>query len=177
MGSFAAQLFALDHAYLIDGLALSGSAALDRVAAAVTEGSDAFAFLNKPFEPARTPFDWLSRDAAQVDLYMADPLCGFGLTPSSFVSLFSCAARFIDPSQIAAIRKDLPIYIFSGLDDPLASVIGALDPLIARYQSAGIRLVTDLYPAGRHEILNETNRAEVVGNFMRWLNRVIADFG
>jgi alpha-beta hydrolase superfamily lysophospholipase len=171
MGSFAAQLFVLDHADLIDGLALSGSAALDRLAAVATS-PDVLAALNGPFEPSRTPFDWLSRDEDEVDAYIADPLCGFPLTPQSFVSMFEHAPRMADPAVLAAIPKDLPIYIFSGLADPLASALGGLDPLIERYKAAGVPVTTDLYPEGRHEILNETNRAEVVGRLGGWLARL-----
>lgn len=32
---------------------------------------------NKPFEPARTSNDWLSRNEENVDKYNADPLCGY----------------------------------------------------------------------------------------------------
>jgi alpha-beta hydrolase superfamily lysophospholipase len=171
MGSFAAQLFVLDHANLIDGLALSGSAALDMLAAAAS-GPDVLAALNSPFAPARTPFDWLSRDEAEVDAYVADPLCGFPLTASSFASMFGQASRLADPAMLATIPKDLPIYIFSGLSDPLSLALYGLQPLIQRYEAAGLSLTTDLYPEARHEILNETNRAEVVARLGAWLDRL-----
>ncbi|HZD94972.1 MAG TPA: alpha/beta fold hydrolase, partial [Candidatus Sulfotelmatobacter sp.] len=66
MGSFAAQQYVLDHSREIDGLILSGSGALDglaRLATLAVKGSNVF---NANFEPARTPFDWLSRDTAVV---------------------------------------------------------------------------------------------------------------
>jgi alpha-beta hydrolase superfamily lysophospholipase len=74
---------------------------------------------NKPFEPARTPFDWLSRDTAVVDAYVADPLCGFQLKPASMMSLGMSALRLADAKELARIRKDLPIYLFAGDADPL----------------------------------------------------------
>src|SRR5262249_58395150 len=81
MGSFAAQQYVLDHSEEIDGLILSGSGALDglaRVAAGAPAGTNV---LNAPFEPARTPVDWLSRDRAVVDAFLKDPLCFPALQP------------------------------------------------------------------------------------------------
>ncbi|WP_375207846.1 alpha/beta fold hydrolase [Hyphococcus sp.] len=172
MGSFASQLFVLDHADLIDGLALSGSASLDRLAAAAMDPA-LLANLNAAFEPARTPFDWLSRDPDQVDAYINDPACGFPLTPESFGSLFACASRLCDADEIQKIPDDLAIYIFSGLEDPLAAAFDGLTPLIERYKDAGVLVKTDLYPGARHEVLNETNRKEVVANFGKWIDGVI----
>lgn len=163
MGSFAAQAFAPVHAGLIDGLALSGSAAVELLP--LTEGATLEAF-NAPFEPARTPFDWLSRDEAEVDRYIADPLCGFSVDAAGLGSMVGLAPQMMD---VGRLPKNLPVYIFSGLADPLAATI---EPLIARYRDAGLTVTTDLYPGGRHEILNETNRAEVVERLAAWLETV-----
>src|SRR3546814_17756532 len=54
----------------------------------------------------RSPFDWLSRDDAEVDRYLEDPLCGFGLTEASFASLGAEGPRLADPAAIAAIPED-----------------------------------------------------------------------
>jgi alpha-beta hydrolase superfamily lysophospholipase len=47
-----------------------------------------FGSFNLGFFPARTRADWLSRDTAQVDAYLADPLCGFDPTPGLWADLF-----------------------------------------------------------------------------------------
>src|SRR5262249_22022474 len=67
MGSFAAQQYVLEHSHEIDGLVLSGSGALDALAQAAGAAAPGENVLNARFEPARTPFDWLSRDRAVVD--------------------------------------------------------------------------------------------------------------
>jgi alpha-beta hydrolase superfamily lysophospholipase len=84
--------------------------------------------------------------------------------------LFAPAARLADPALLAGIRRDLPILIASGDADPLAGG-GALVQLLGqRYRDAGVADVTvTLYPAGRHEILNETNRDEVTADIVAWL--------
>jgi alpha-beta hydrolase superfamily lysophospholipase len=172
MGSMAAQLFAVQHSELIDALALSGSAAVDRIAAAAQDPK-VLGLLNASFEPARTPFDWLSRDERQVDAYIADPLCGFTLTPGSFGSMLGYGGTLADPSELAKIRKDLPVYVFSGDHDPLHRDLGALQPVIDRYRAAGLQVAVDLYPGARHEVLNETNRAEIVEKLAGWLRTAL----
>jgi alpha-beta hydrolase superfamily lysophospholipase len=173
MGSMIAQALAIDHGDRLDGLILSGSVAVDHIPAG-GDPAGLIAALNSPFEPARTPFDWLSRDEAEVDLYLADPLCGFGLTDASFASLAAAGPRLADPASLAAIPDNLPIYIFSGDRDPLHCVLGGLTPLIERYRAGGKQTESRLYAGGRHEMLNETNRAEVVGDLWRWLEPLLS---
>src|ERR1700677_4636119 len=105
MGSFAAHLYILDHSELLDGVALSGSTALDLLGAAAMSGRWRLEDLNAAFEPARTPFDWLSRDPAVVDAYIADPLCGFNVNAESYGSLLAVAPRLTDAAAIGRIRR------------------------------------------------------------------------
>lgn len=174
MGSMIAQAFVLDHADRIDALALSGSGAVDVIASAGAADPSIFAALNTPFAPGRTGFEWLSRDEREVDMYCADPLCGFGLVPDSFADLFGQGGALADTARIASIPSDLPIWIGSGDQDPLYSMLGAVEPLIARYRAAGLAVETQIYAGARHEILNETNRDEVVGDLHRWIDSVNA---
>jgi alpha-beta hydrolase superfamily lysophospholipase len=175
MGSFASQLYMLDHSRSVDGVALSGSSALDLLGAAAMSGRWRLEDLNAPFEPARTPFDWLSRDPAVVDAYMADPLCGFNVTPESYGSLFSVAPRLADPAEVAGIRHDLPTFLFSGELDPVNAKLAWLQPLIDRYREAGLTDVSwHIYGNARHEVLNESNRSEVFANLIAWFDRVTA---
>ncbi len=173
MGSFAAQAAILDHAATWSGVVLSGSTSLDMLAAAMAQApADAptgLAAFNAGFVH-RTGYEWLSRDDAEVDAYVADPWCGWEIPDGVIPSLFAPAARLADPAVLAGIRRDLPILIASGDADPLAGG-GALVQLLGqRYRDAGVADVTvRLYPAARHEILNETNRDEVTADIVAWL--------
>jgi len=172
MGSFAAQQYVLDNSALIAGLVLSGSAAVDKLSIDPSQDADLTAF-NRAFEPARTPHDWLSRDPAAVDAYEADPLCGFGINKKAMEALTASAIRLIDPAALAQIRKDLPIYIFAGDKDPINHDLEWLKPLAERYRAAGIENVSEkYYPGGRHEMLNETNRDEVMRDLASWLQKI-----
>jgi alpha-beta hydrolase superfamily lysophospholipase len=175
MGSFAAQLYAIDHSRDIAGLVLSGSGALDglaQVARSAPQRQDNI--LNQAFEPARTPFDWLSRDMAVVDAFVNDPLCFGALQASSNESFFAAASILADPASLRKMRSDLPIYLFSGSDDPVGQRLEGLRILIERYRAAGVQdLSHDFYPGGRHEMLNEINRAEVRANLLRWISSVL----
>jgi alpha-beta hydrolase superfamily lysophospholipase len=173
MGSFAAQLYILDHSDLLDGVALSGTTALDLLGAAAMSGSWKLEDLNASFEPARTPFDWLSRDKAIVDAYIADPLCGFTVNETSYGTLFGAAPRLANAADIARIRRDLPMYLFVGDLDPVNAKLTWFQPLVDRYREAGLTDVSwHVYGGARHEVLNETNKAEVVANLQAWVDRV-----
>ena len=129
--------------------------------------------LNAPFEPARTPFDWLSRDPTEVEAYIADPLCGFTVTPESYGSMFSVASRLADPSELKRIRRDLPMFLFVGDLDPVNAKLAWFHPLVDRYRDAGLSNVSwHVYGGARHEVMNETNRLEVLGVLRAWIDRI-----
>jgi alpha-beta hydrolase superfamily lysophospholipase len=173
MGSFAAQAALLDHASTWSGVVLSGSTALDMLAAGMAsapadapKGLEAF---NAGFEH-RTGYEWLSRDDAEVDAYVADPWCGWDIPDAVIPSLFAPAPRLADPAQLAGIRRDLPILITSGDADPLAGGGALVELLGQRYRDADVADVTvTLYPDARHEILNEIHRDEVTADIVAWL--------
>lgn len=176
MGSFAAQLYAIRHSQMIDGLVISGSAALDRVVAVLPTDPDAPALdaFNGTFEPARTPFDWLSRDEAEVDLYIADPKCGFSVTPASMQSMVEVLLPTADAAEIMKIRNDLPVYFMSGDKDPVGGpALDFLKTLVDRYAARGLTVTKNFYNDGRHEMLNETNRAEVVADLRAFVEGLI----
>lgn len=173
LGSFASQQYILDHSGDIAGVALSGTTALDALLPHMSgddSGGSVLAAFNKPFEPARTEFDWLSRDEAQVDAYIADPWCGFDLAPAALGELFASAGQWADSS---GVRADLPIYVFVGDRDPINGGLVFSNILVERYRESGHGVTYRTYSDARHEILNETNRAEVEADLLAWLDGIL----
>lgn len=192
MGSYLTQAFMIDAGWAIQGAVLSGSAgkpsplaSAGRLVARIErrrlgpKGKSAllnklsFDAFNKGFAPNRTAFDWLSRDEAEVDKYIADPRCGFVVTTQLWVDLLDALADIARPERQAKIPKDLPVYIFAGSEDPVGEKTKSLKQLVGAYQRAGLADVTHrFYEGGRHEMLNETNRDEVVRNLGAFVARV-----
>jgi len=116
-----------------------------------------------------TGFEWLSKDALQVKAYIDDPQCGFVLSPASLAQMFAGMRHSADPANVAAIKHSLPLYVVAGADDPVHNGEAGLVKLVEAYRAAGLSVDYKLYPEGRHEMLNETNRVEVVAHLLEWL--------
>ncbi len=175
MGSFAVQQYLLDHSEDVDAVVLTGTTLLDQLEGAIDTSAeiDLSAF-NAPFAPARTDYDWLSRDEAQVDAYVADPWCGFGLDATAGSEMIAGGRPVADPQRLAAMRSDLPVHIAVGEHDPVGGPVVLAQMLADRYREAGLEDVTfTVWPGGRHEILNETNRDEVEGELLEFIERAV----
>ena len=181
MGSFAAQLYLAQHPGALDALVLSGTAAQDRLLASLLAGGGPVSLeaLNASFEPARTGFDWLSRDPAEVDRYIADPLCGFALQDAAMASLFTLGAGAREDPRLALVKGDLPILIISGEVDPVVGPGQAFtQALIDGWRTRGLSNVRHaVYPGGRHEMFNETCRDQVEADLIDWLESAMAPRG
>ena len=189
LGSFLGRGFIAEHSDALAGAALSGSngkqpaiATLGRLIAREERlrlgkrGKSQLIFqmwfgdFNKPFKPARTAFDWLSRDDKEVDAYVADPLCGFPFSTQLAIDVLDALPHVTSRQSLASIRKDMPVYVFSGERDPVGANIQGL---IRDLEAGGFTMLTTrIYPGARHETLNETNRDEVTRDLIAWLDGV-----
>ena len=119
----------------------------------------------------RTDFDWLSRDPAEVDKYIADPLCGWDASVGMWQDVFRLIFTGADDRNFSKLSKNLPIHLRGGGHDPATDFAKATKSLSARLAHMGFRQVTtDIGPDNRHECLNDTNRQEVMDGFVTWLN-------
>ena len=135
---------------------------------------DALAAFNQSFEPARTPFDWLSRDPAEVDAYIADPLSGneMPLTAAYAAAVFGLSVRAATPDAVAELPDGLPVLLLSGERDPVGGEDAAqVTALAGLLRDRGLPVEQHVYPDARHEVFNETNRDEVTDDLLTWLDQ------
>lgn len=165
MGAAAAQQYAPIGSEKLTALVLCGST--------LRRPDETLPTYNEAFEPARTPYDWLSRDPLEVDKYVADPLCGF--EGQTVVNGFDpLDPRRVDIRRLSRIRGDLPVLLVAGDADPVNGNLRGIEFLESRWREAGVQQIErQIYPGARHELLNESNRQEVTDNIIRWLARTI----
>ena len=134
----------------------------------------AFGSVNKRFQPARTSSDWLTRDEAMVDKYNEDPLCGFTFTVNGFQTLFELIARIQKKENLEKVPKNLPIFMVSGADDPIGEYGKGVERAYQSLKAVGLEDISmKLYDKGRHELLNELNRDEIMQDIYEWIRGTI----
>ncbi len=190
MGSLLIRDFIFDHGAEIKGAILSGTVGdpgfQGKIGLAVAKmiarfkgrrypspllTKLSFGEFNKPFAPNRTDFDWLSRDEAEVDKYVADPFCGGLFSAGFWVDFLGGLNTLLDPGRVGRIPRDLPILLFSGEQDPCGANTAGVKQVCDSYIKAGLTDVTcKFYEGGRHEMLNEVNREEVYADVISWIN-------
>lgn len=188
MGSFIGQRFIQLYSSKIDGIVLSGSSRNSKlmvksgnlVAKIVTKKRGrryrsalldklSFGSYNKPFKPNRTRVDWLNRNPDEVDKYMNDPHCGDIFSASFFKDFTNLMNETINNDHL--IRKDLPILLVAGNNDPVGNMGEGVVKLFTIYRNNGLNVEMNLYPEARHEILLEENKDEVFNTIIKWLDR------
>ena len=184
MGSMIGQAYLTRHGDAIDACVLSGCPGVlegsEEIAAGLKEAAeggmadepaDLLSANNEGFE-GRTSYDWLSRDPAEVDKYVADPYCGSNnpMTYAFLAGLFAQAAPSTSPEAIANIPTDLPVLFITGSRDPVA---GGTKVLEQRLRGNGNDVTALWYEDARHELLNETNRDDVTKDVINWLDSTI----
>ena len=185
MGSFQARTYLIDYPGTVDGCILSGTGqegaltvALGKLLTSVGDPhkvntlflSISLGAYNKVFAPNRTSADWISRDEAVVDKYLADPLCNFPTRAGMNHAMMTGLQYIARKENLAKMDKNTPVGLFSGDADPVGAMGKGVKKVYGFFRDAGCRNVTmKLYPGARHEILNETNRQEVYADLLTWL--------
>lgn len=191
MGSFVARRFIQLHGGIIDLVVLSGTgddSGIARYAGQATAyalgkkdgfqrqnkllNSLVFGEFNRSVLNPTTQFDWISKNEAHVSSYLADEHCGFIPTTQFFVDLFAGLGVIHSKKEIARIPKSLPILLFAGTEDPVGRNGNALWKVAKQYDATHIEDVTvQLFEGGRHELLNDSTRPEVVQAVQEWIEQ------
>lgn len=132
-----------------------------------------FGGYNKKFAPNRTACDWLTTVDEVVDRYVADPLCGFQATIGLTRDMMKGIDQIQKKANLAKMDKNLPVWFFSGDEDPVGDMSKGVLKAVEAFQKAGMEEVyVTIYP-GRHEMLNEAVRDEVYEDILDWMNYLI----
>ncbi|MEO0497487.1 MAG: alpha/beta hydrolase [Pseudomonadota bacterium] len=130
---------------------------------------------NKKLAPNRTDFDWLSRDEAEVDAYIADPLCGWPASISMWRDIFELIYSAGSARNLSKLPATLPVHLLGGEADPATDGARATRAMAGKLAHIGCRNVSlNILPNTRHESLNEVNRDETMAAFIAWLDGIIA---
>jgi alpha-beta hydrolase superfamily lysophospholipase len=189
MGSFLARTYLIRYPGTVDGAVLMGTG---QMAPALLAGGQliaaregrrvgwdqfsplveklAFGAYNKTFAPNRTDFDWLSVSQANVDAYIADPLCGGNASVGLFREMLWGLGFIRSPENLRKMNLNTPILFVSGDKDPVGDCGKGVRRAYRSFQRAGVRDVTmKLYPGARHEILNDNCKETVYRDILQWL--------
>ncbi len=196
MGSYIAQYFTMQHSDRVSALLLSASTwpkksalfagrILARVEAkriglrskSALLDKLGFGVFNKPFEPARTPLDWLSRNDDEVDKYIHDPLCGGPYTCGLWLDLIGGLSAIASDEALNKIPANMPLLLTGGSDDPVGGDKGITELAMHYAQSGHSNLKVKVYEGGRHEMFNETNRDEFTADILAWITKQVAASG
>ena len=129
----------------------------------------AFGTYGKRFE-GRTDFDWLTRDTAIVDQYIKDPLCGYLFTVQGMHDLIQANLESNTDAWYTRVPKDLKLLIISGEEDPVGDYGEGVRTVAENLKKTGHdRVTVSLWKDCRHEVLNELNRQEVIGQILSWI--------
>ena len=191
MGATLSQRLIQLHSELFDGVILSGSPGIrpnPEQAAAYTaqlaQGDNAeklseffkkiFASFNEDLGTIESGYEWLSRDTDQVKKYVDDPWCGFTFNNRLVAEMSQCTLEMSQQQNVAKIKQSLPVLLFAGTQDRVGGNGEFVNKLAALYRDVNIADVqVILYPEGRHEMLNESNREQVHGDLIAWLEKHI----
>ena len=191
MGSFLARTYLIDWPGTLTGAILSGtgqetplmvkagwhmSNLVCKLSGRRTHSklieSLSFGSYNKQFAPTRTRADWISRDEAVVDAYIADPLCEFLPTAGMFRDMMEGLQYIANKDNLKKMDPATPVYIFSGDRDPVGGNGQGVQTVANFFRENGTEdLTVKLYPEGRHEMMNELNRDEVFADLLDWLEQ------
>jgi alpha-beta hydrolase superfamily lysophospholipase len=192
MGSFLARLYAARFGARLDGLILSGTAGRNPAASGGRLLARAIARGKGPKYVSKTLYElsdgryakafpedgaagWLSRDPEARAAYLEDPYCTFPFTASAYGELFAMLEECNSGRWYGQMPKQLPVLLLSGDRDPVGEMGKGPLQVYDGLTAAGVLDVRRLiYPEGRHEMLHETNRQEVYGDILAWIQDILS---
>lgn len=191
MGSFFMRRFMCLHPDEMDAVVLTGTGDMPKALTRFAEGLASFLVKtkgaryrsrkltdmvlganNRPFRPAKTKSDWLTKDESIVEIYESNPLNQFLFTASAYRDFFRLMNQLDKTADLKKLPPELPILLMSGKDDPVGDMGSAISRIQKRYRRAGLKKVyARLYEGDRHEILNELDRDKIYADIYCFLEK------
>ena len=179
-GSFIAQCFIERYGNLVDGCVLCGSAGprlsvypgrlIIKTITAFSGKKNISPLIGK-LTMGSYGDNWLSRDTELLAKYVSDPWCTFKCKNGFYEDMLSGLCYIHRKKNLAAIPKNLPVFLIAGTDDPVGDYGKSVRTLYECYQKLPLADVTlKLYEGAKHELLNEINRDEVMNDVLEWMN-------
>lgn len=185
MGSFIVRLYATEYGD-IDLLCVSGTSAgnpalgfgltLSKLIKKLYGGKHVSKLLDrlamggnsKRFKNEELPGQaWLSREPS-IRRDMTEK--SFPFTCAGMADMFTILKAVSAKEWYEKFPKKLPVYLFSGSDDPVGDYGVGFTKVCGKLKAAGADVSSRLWESGRHETLNETNRDEVLSELFDWIN-------
>jgi alpha-beta hydrolase superfamily lysophospholipase len=192
MGSFLAREYIALYGETLTGVILSGTggkqagAHLGKALAAVQKkvrgdksvgrllSVAAFGSNNKRIDNPVNSHAWISSDEEVCIAYKKDPYCGFPFTAGGYYDLLSMILHINTKAWYRKVPKKLPIFIFSGAEDPVGAYGKGIMEVYDGLKKTGHEdVIAKLYPGGRHEMLNEKNKEEVYSDVLGWVQNTV----
>ena len=190
LGSVLAQIYAYKYGNNLNGIIYSGTTGpieksqirkfieianieasnLGRKAPSVDAANAFFEHWNDQFQPSRTDYDWLTRDNDMLDETLNSPYAAINYKVGYYVDFFNSLINLHEESFIDKIPKRLPVLSISGSKDSFGNNGEGIIKLFQLYKKHGLEDTTyKIYENGRHEMLREINRNEVIEDIKNWL--------
>jgi alpha-beta hydrolase superfamily lysophospholipase len=169
MGGAVATGYAIRRGSQLAGLILSNPVATVKTAPAAAAVSRVLSRLTPKLGVYAVPAEGVSKDPEEVRKYVEDPLNFHGKLPARTVAELGAE---VDSFPDGAARITIPTLIMYSRSDPIVAPEGS-EMLAERLGSDDVTLRN--WDGLRHEILNEPERDQVIGEMLDWLDERSTD--
>ena len=190
LGSFLVRTYLIDYPGTVDKAIIMGTGQISPIAIKLAKmmahseakkvGEDhstkqihdlTFGTYNKIFAPNKTEYDWLCANEEALNDYINDPSRGGDFSAGLFREMLNGMLYSSKIKNINKMDKNIPILLISGDKDPVGDMGVGVKWVYDMYKSLDLKDINiSLYKDGRHEILNDIHRYDVINEIITWLN-------
>ena len=140
-------------------------------------GALSFGTYLKRIKKPRTASDWLTKDSEIVDAYRATPWCNFHFTANAYYHMFDGMLKAHDTERMKNLPENMPLLLTSGTEDPVGNWGEGVRKAYMKYlENSPCKVDICLYEGDRHEILNETDRADVFKDLQTFFDNCLENY-